>query len=467
MPPVTKASKQLFDFVIIGGGSGGMASARRAAGVHGASVAMIEAHSVLGGTCVNVGCVPKKVMWNTATVFETLHQAKGYGYEFGEVKFNWSVIKAKRDAFVKRLNGIYDANVTREKVEHFHGHASFVNANTISITREGVDPIEIQGKHILIASGGHAIIPKVPGAELGITSDGFFQLEEQPKRVAVVGTGYIGVELAGIFHALGSDVTIFSRTKQILRKFDPLLKDTLLAHMQSQGVKFAFDSKVTALKKNNNGIVVEYEANGEKSEIEVDTVLWAVGRAANTEGLNVAAAGVKINANHKIDVDEFQNTTAKNIYSLGDVVGKAELTPVAIAAGRKLADRLFGGPQFATAKLDYINIPTVVFSHPTIGTIGYTEPEAREKFGDANVKVYETRFGNMYFSVLDEKEPTAYKLIVTGSEEKVVGLHIIGRSSDEILQGFGVAIRMGATKADFDNCVAIHPTSSEELVTLR
>ncbi|CAO3646457.1 unnamed protein product [Mucor hiemalis] len=467
MPPVSKPSKQLFDYVVIGGGSGGIASARRAAGVHGASVALIESHSALGGTCVNVGCVPKKVMWNTATVMETLHQSKGYGYEIGQIKFDWSVIKAKRDAFVKRLNGIYDANITKENVEHFHGHASFVNANTVRITREGVEPIEIQGKHILIASGGHAIVPKVPGAELGITSDGFFLLEEQPKRVAVVGTGYIGVELAGIFHALGTEVTIFSRTKQILRKFDPIIKDTLLEHMQKQGVNFAYDAKVTALKKTSGGIVVEYESNGQKSETEVDTVLWAVGRAANTEGLDVAAAGVEINSHQQIVVDEYQNTTVKNIYSLGDVVGKAELTPVAIAAGRKLSDRLFGGPQFATSKLDYINIPTVVFSHPTIGTVGYTEPEAREKFGDQNIKVYETIFGNMYFSVLDEKEPTAYKLIVSGPEEKVVGLHIIGRGSDEILQGFSVAIRMGATKADFDSCVAIHPTSSEELVTLR
>jgi glutathione reductase (NADPH) len=328
MPPVTKASKQLFDYIVIGGGSGGMAAARRAAGIHGASVAIIEAHSVLGGTCVNVGCVPKKVMWNTASIFETLRQAKGYGYEFGDVKFNWSVIKAKRDAFVKRLNAIYETNITKEHVEHFHGHASFVNSSTISITRDGTDPIEIQGKHILIATGGHAIIPKVPGAELGISSDGFFQLEEQPKRVAVVGTGYIGVELAGIFHALGSDVTIFSRTKQILRKFDPIIKDTLLEHMKSQGVNFTFDSKVTALRKSDNGaIVVEYESDGKAGELETDTVLWAVGRAANTEGLNVAAAGVKIDSGHQIVVDEYQNTTTKNIYALGDVVGKSELTP--------------------------------------------------------------------------------------------------------------------------------------------
>lgn len=327
MAPVSKASKQLFDYVVIGGGSGGMAAARRASGIHGATVALIEAHSVLGGTCVNVGCVPKKVMWNTASIYETLRHAKGYGYEFGEVKFNWAIIKAKRDAYIKRLNGIYDANITKEKIEHFHGYASFVNGTTISIVREGTDPIEIQGSHILIATGGHPIIPNVPGSELGISSDEFFQLEEQPKRVAVVGTGYIGVEIAGIFHALGTDVTIFSRTKQILRKFDPIVKDTLLKHMQSQGIGFAFDSKVTSLKKTGSGITVEFESDGQKGEIEVDAVLWAVGRAPNTKGLNLGAAGVELDDKKQIAVDEYQNTTAKNIYSLGDVIGKAELTP--------------------------------------------------------------------------------------------------------------------------------------------
>lgn len=327
MAPVSKASRQLFDYVVIGGGSGGMAAARRASGIHGATVALIEAHSVLGGTCVNVGCVPKKVMWNTASIYETLRQAKGYGYEFGEVKFNWAIIKNKRDAYIKRLNGIYDTNIQKENIEHFHGHASFVNETTITITKEGSEPIEIQGTHILIATGGHPIIPNVPGSELGISSDEFFQLEEQPKRVAVVGTGYIGVEIAGIFHALGTDVTIFSRTKQILRKFDPIVKDTLLKHMQSQGVKFTFDSKVTALKKTEKGITVEFESDGQKGEIEVDVVLWAIGRAPNTKGLNLEAAGVQLDEKKQIIVDEYQNTTVKNIYSLGDVVGKAELTP--------------------------------------------------------------------------------------------------------------------------------------------
>ncbi|KAI8375563.1 glutathione-disulfide reductase [Blakeslea trispora] len=466
MPPVSKASKALYDYIVIGGGSGGVAGARRASS-HGASVALIEGNPYLGGTCVNVGCVPKKVMWNTASIAEAIHHAKGYGFSVKQTGFDWSTIKTKRDDYVRRLNGIYDNNLQKEKVEHFHGHARFVDPQTIRVTREGADPIELKGKHILIATGGEAIIPDLPGAELGITSDGFFELEHQPKRVAVVGTGYIGIELAGIFHTLGSEVTIFSRTKQILRKFDTIIKDTLLEHMQKTGIQFTFDSKVTALEKTESGITVKYEADGQSGQVEVDTVLWAVGRAASTKDLNIEVTGVQLDERKQIVVDDYQNTTAKNIYALGDVIGKAELTPVAIAASRKLSDRLFGGSQFTDSKLDYVNIPTVVFSHPTSGTIGYTEEEARSKFGDDKIKVYTSRFTNMYFSVLDEKEPTAYKIIVSGPEEKVVGMHIIGRGSDEILQGFGVAIRMGATKADFDRCVAIHPTSAEELVTMR
>ncbi|CEG66502.1 Putative GlrA [Rhizopus microsporus] len=468
MAPSTQASKALYDFIVIGGGSGGLAAARKAAGIHGASVALIEKYPVLGGTCVNVGCVPKKVMWNTSSLFETIRQAKDYGYDIpGEVKFNWSMLKAKRDAYIKRLNGIYDNNLSKDKVEYFHGHASFVNPSTLSIklSDKNSQPFEIQGKHILIATGSHSIIPPVPGAELGITSNGFFKLEHQPKRVAVVGTGYIAIELSGIFHSLGSTVTVFSRTKQILRRFDPVIKDNLLAQMQHIGVNFVLESSVNGLRKTDNGIIVEYDIKGTKGELEADTVLWAIGRGPNVDGLNLEAVGVERDKKGHIIVDEYQNTNVKGIYSLGDVAGKAELTPVAIAAARKLADRLFGGPKFAESKLDYINIPTVVFAHPTCGTIGYTEDEAREKFGD--IKVYTTKFTNLYFGILDEKEPTAYKLITAGPEEKVVGLHLFGRDSDEILQGFGVAIRMGATKADFDNCVAIHPTAAEELVTLR
>ncbi|CAO3688834.1 unnamed protein product [Umbelopsis ramanniana] len=379
------------------------------------------------------------------------------------------MLKNKRDAYIKRLNGIYERNLNNDKVQYYSGYASFVDKNTVKI-QDGDKVSEVQAKKILIAVGGHPIIPDVPGAELGISSDGFFDLEHQPKRVAVVGTGYIGVELAGIFHTLGSEVTIFSRTKQILRSFDPIIKDTLLKEMESTGVNFAFDADVRGLSREGpegSPIKIHYTTAGTQAEGEFDCVLWAVGRIPNTKILNLDAAGVTTDKRGHIVVDEYQNTAVDGIYALGDVCGHAELTPVAIAAGRKLSDRLFGPENLRDSKLDYNNIPTVVFSHPTAGTIGYTEEAARKKFGDGNIKVYTSRFTNMWNAMLEHKEPTAYKLVCSGPEEKVVGMHIIGRGSDEILQGFSVAIKMGATKADFDSAVAIHPTASEELVTMR
>jgi glutathione reductase (NADPH) len=261
-----------------------------------------------------------------------LKQAAGYGYSVSEYKFDWNTVKTKRDAYIKRLNGIYENNMQREKVDHFHGHAGFKDAKTVVVTAEGAEPIELSGKKILIATGSHSIIPNVPGKELGIDSDGFFQLEHQPKRVAVVGTGYIAVELAGVFHALGSEVTVFSRTKFILRKFDDIIRNNLLTEMQNVGVNFVFDSGVKGLRlKDENDksgpIIVEYESNGEKGELEADTVLWAIGRVPRTEGLNLEAAGVQVDQRGHIVVDEYQNTNVENIYSLGDVIGKAELTP--------------------------------------------------------------------------------------------------------------------------------------------
>ncbi|KAG1141426.1 hypothetical protein G6F37_005867 [Rhizopus arrhizus] len=459
-------SKVVYDYLVIGGGSGGLASARRASGIHGAKVALVEVQQRLGGTCVNVGCVPKKVMWNAASIAESLRDAKQYGFGDHEASFDWQFFKQKRDAYIKRLNGIYQRNLENDKIERFEGFASFVNKNTIRVQTSDTESFELQAKKILIATGGHPIIPDIPGAHLGIDSDAFFDLEQQPKRVAVIGTGYIGIELAGIFNTLGTKTTVFSRTKHILRSFDAIIRDNLLKEMQSVGVDFAFESSVKSLVREENGAIrVEYDVHGVAHSLEVDTVLWAVGRLPNIKKLNLEAVDVQLTDKGHIAVDEYQNTSTQAIYALGDAIGKSELTPVAIAAGRKLSDRLFGGEQFKESKLDYENIPTVVFSHPTAGTVGLTEDQARERYGDENVKVYTSKFVNMYFSMLEHKEPTAYKLVVTGPEEKVVGVHLLGRGSDEILQGFGVAVRMGATKANFDACVAIHPTAAEELVT--
>ncbi|XP_043400369.1 glutathione reductase, mitochondrial isoform X3 [Chelonia mydas] len=439
LPP--RAMAAAFDYLVLGGGSGGLASARRAAEL-GARVAVVE-HQRLGGTCVNVGCVPKKVMWNTAVHFEFIHDHADYGFETPDVKFNWRVIKEKRDAYVSRLNGIYQNNLNKAHIETIHGHAAF--------TSDPEPTVEVSGKkytapHILIATGGRPSVPhdsEIPGASLGITSDGFFELEELPRRSVVVGAGYIAVEIAGILSTLGSKTSL------------------LIRH-----------DKVKSVTKSPLGLLevtVISSAPGHKPTVstipDVDCLLWAIGRDPNTEGLNLDKLGLKLDAKGHIVVDEFQNTSRKGIYAVGDVCGKALLTPVAIAAGRKLAHRLFEGKQ--DSKLDYSNIPTVVFSHPPIGTVGLTEEEAISTYGRENVKVYMTSFTPMYHAVTQRKTKCVMKLVCAGKEEKVVGLHMQGLGCDEMLQGFAVAVKMGATKASFDETVAIHPTSSEELVTLR
>lgn len=327
----------------------------------------------------------------------------------------------------------------------------------------------IRAKKILLATGGHPNIPNIPGAELGITSDGFFDLEKRPNKVALVGAGYIAVEMAGMFHHLGSETHLFIRHDKFLRPFDPMIQDKVIEEYERQGIIIHRNSSQQKIGKSEKGLKCYYADDKTKEGIlDLDCLLWAIGRSPEVEDLGLEKAGVKQNGKGHIIADDYQNTNVDGIYSLGDVCGKVELTPAAIAAGRHLANRLFGGPEFKDAHLDYTNIPSVVFAHPEAGSIGMTEPEAREKFGD-KIKVYYTNFTAMYYAMMDpeDKAPTAYKLICQGPEEKVVGLHVLGSGCAEMLQGFGVAIKMGATKKDFDNCVAIHPTSAEELVTLK
>jgi len=444
-----------FDLVVIGAGSGGIATSRRAA-EYGAKVAVIE-HGRLGGTCVNVGCVPKKVMWYTATMAEQLHDAKDYGFTTGDVSFDWNTIKQKRDAYITRLNGIYDNNLKNSGVTLFRGAAKYIGNNKIQVG----DDIVI-GERTLIASGGRPSIPNIEGAELGIDSDGFFELETLPARTVVVGAGYIAVEIAGILNGLGSKTSLVIRNPSFLRTFDIDIQQSLMEEMENAGVNVVKSANMKSVKKLDSGALLITTTVG---EIEADCLLWAIGRVPNID-LNLEATGVNLTDHGFIQVDEFQNTTNPNTYALGDVCGKALLTPVAIAAGRKLAARLYKGDD--QAKLDYTNIPTVVFSHPPIGTIGLTEDEAYAKYGKDNIKIYRSKFGPMYHSVTERKTRTMMKLICHIPEnEKIVGLHSIGIGCDEMLQGFGVAIKMGATKADFDSCVAIHPTSSEEFVTMR
>ena len=446
-----------FDYLVVGGGSGGLASARRAAR-HGAKVGLIEA-GPLGGTCVNVGCVPKKVMWNAASIAEALHDASDYGFEAKPGPFNWNKIKIARDAYVKRLNGIYARNLDVDEVTYLEGYGKFVGPKTVEVNGE-----RHTGDHVLVAVGGRPRWPSIPGAEFGMTSDGFFELDHLPDSVAVVGAGYIAVELAGIFRALGSEVTLFIRHEHFLRSFETMLRETLMEAMLDSGVNIETGREIVSVEKRGDGRLCITESKGARIE-PFNALVWAIGRDPNTTQLGLDAAGVQMDSAGNIPVDAYQNTNADGVYALGDVTGKFQLTPVAIAAGRKLADRVFGGQ--AEAKLDYENIPTVIFSHPPIGTVGLTEDEAHALYGTDGVKCYTTRFTNMYHSVTQRRAPTAMMLVCVGAHEKVVGVHVIGMGADEMMQGFAVAVRMGATKADFDRTVAIHPTAAEELVTMR
>ncbi|KAE8355344.1 hypothetical protein BDV28DRAFT_129154 [Aspergillus coremiiformis] len=472
MPPV---ELQRYDYIVLGGGSGGSGSGRRAAGWYGAKTLIVESGRS-GGTCVNVGCVPKKMTWNFASINETLHVAEHYGYTIPkDVNINYRHFKDIRDATIKRLNGAYERNWNREGIDLVHGRARFVEPKVLEVENNDGTKMRYTAPKILIATGGRPKLPNVKGAEYGITSDGFFEIEELPPKIAVVGAGYIAVELAGVLGAVGVDTHMFIRGDNFLRKFDPMIQKTMTERYEAMGItihKAHPGFKEVQLVQDGKGkdkLLKLISEDG--SEIEVNEVLWAIGRSPEVEDLDLDIPGVKLNKAGFVDVDGYQNTSVEGIYALGDVTGHAELTPVAIAAGRQLGNRLFGAAELKDSKLSYENIPTVVFSHPEVGTIGLTEPEARERFGDDQIKVYHTRFTAMYYDVMPSEEkkknPTEFKLICAGPEEKVVGLHILGLGVGEMLQGFGVAVKMGATKRDFDSCVAIHPTSAEELVTLR
>ena len=444
-----------FDLLVIGAGSGGVASAIRAAN-HGAKVAIAE-HRELGGTCVNRGCVPKKIMWIGAHLSECLHHAREAGFEFGKAHFNWKTLTEKRDAYIHRIHGVYERSFERHKITHLDGMAKFVDNHTIEVNGE-----HYTAKHIIISPGGEPVVLDVPGAEYGITSDGFFELEQQPKSAIVVGGGYIAVELAGVLNALGTKTSIVIRREKVLNGFDQTIRDTLMEIMDQQKLNVIVKANVSSIEKQNDGMLKVHFDTGKTQT--TDCLIWATGRRPLVQSLNLSATDIKTDEHHFIHTDAYQNTNVEGVYAVGDVTGRAALTPVAIAAGRRLASRLFDGKK--DWKLDYSLIPTVVFSHPPIGTVGLTEAQAREQFGD-KVKVYESRFTAMADALTEARQPTVMKLIVTGQNEKIVGIHMIGHGVDEILQGFAVAVSMGATKVDFDNTIAIHPTSAEELVTLK
>lgn len=461
-----------FDLLVIGGGSGGLACARRAAS-YGKKVALVE-EGRLGGTCVNVGCVPKKVMFNTSMVHEALHDSSSLGFDWtgsSLPSFDWSAHKVKRDAYIVRLNGIYATNLEKDAVSRIEGFAKFTGAKAVEVNGQ-----HYTATHVVIATGGYPLMDEanLKGTEHAINSDGFFDLTTQPKKVAVIGGGYISVEMAGIFRGLGSETHLFVRQEKVLMKFDQMVVDVLDEELRKSGMNMhnhiiIHEVSAAADGKKTVHFSQATEKGGEyvtKTLDGFDCVLLAIGRGPKTMGLQLEKAGVNIVAKTGcISVDSFQNTSAPGVYALGDVCGHVDLTPVAIAAGRALSERLFNEKH--ESKMDYETVPTVVFSHPPIGTVGLTEEEAVHRYGKDKLTIYKSRFTNMYYSLLERKAATAMKLICVGDDEKVVGVHIIGMGADEMLQGFAVAVKMGATKKQFDSAVAIHPTSSEEMVTMR
>jgi glutathione reductase (NADPH) len=439
-----------YDMIAIGAGSGGLSAVERAS-EYGKKCAVVEVNQV-GGTCVNVGCVPKKVMWFAANAAQTIKNSNGFGFDISINDFSWTKLKDGRENYINGINEWYDGYLEKLGIDYFHGFGKLIDKNTISVNGEN-----LTADTIVLSPGGEPSVPKIEGAKYGITSDGFFELNELPKRVAVVGGGYIGVELAGVLNSLGSEVSLFVRSQKLLNGFDELIQSSLENDYREHGIKIEFGTSIDKISKDKTLHTNKGDFSG------YEQIIWTVGRDPLTQHLGLENAGVKTDQRGFISTNKFQKTNIGNIYALGDATGRAPLTPVAIAAGRRLSDRLYNNMK--NRRLSYENIPTVVFTHPPIGTIGMTEEEARKKF--KNVKVYQSQFTPMADALSDHKTTTALKLVCVNNNEKVVGCHIMGHGADEMLQGFAVAIKMGATKKQFDDTVAIHPTSAEELVTMR
>lgn len=452
-----------YDYIAIGGGSGGIASINRAAS-YGKKCALIEAKH-LGGTCVNVGCVPKKVMWYAANMATAIHNyAPDYGFELDVKNFDFAKLVASRTAYIDRIHHSYNNGLKNNKVDVFNGFAKFIDSKTIEISFDNGTSEIVTADHILIATGGRPSRPDIEGAEHGIDSDGFFALKALPKRVAIVGSGYIGVELAGVMNSLGAETHLVVRGESILKNFDKEITTTLSEIMHNDGIVFHYKTEPQKIVKNaGNSLSIALNSG---DTLSVDCLIWATGREPATDTINLDKAGVAVNDKGFIKVDKFQNTNVEGIYAVGDIIENGvQLTPVAVASGRRLSERLFNNKP--NEHLDYKLIPSVIFSHPPIGTVGMSEEEATKHYGINTVKVYKSTFTPMYSAITQHREPCKMKLICVGENEKVVGLHGVGFGVDEMIQGFAVAIKMGATKKDFNDTLAIHPTGSEEFVTMR
>ncbi|MDJ1181877.1 glutathione-disulfide reductase [Roseofilum casamattae] len=445
-----------FDLFAIGGGSGGIATARRAAG-YGAKVGIAECDR-LGGTCVNRGCIPKKLMVYASHFPKMMEESQGYGWSDVESTLNWEKMVAAVNGEVTRLNGIYQGMLDKSEVKLFSGYAEFVDAHTIKIGEE-----TITAEKILIAVGGIPVKPDIPGIEHTLISDEIFNLPEQPKRLIILGGGYIGVEFAGIFHGLGSEVIQVIRREHILNGFDGDIREHVQSEMQRHGIRILNKSTIKNITKTDSGLEVTITGENKEETVIVDAVgLSATGRKPNLEKLGLENAGVAVEKG-AIAVDEYSQTNVEHIYAVGDCTDRVNLTPVAIGEGRAFADTHFGGQ---SRQMTYDNIPTAVFSQPEAGTVGLTEAEAREKYGD-NVRVYRAKFRPLYHTVSGGEDRTLMKLIVHTETDKVLGAHMVGEHAGEIIQGVAIAVKMGATKANFDATVGIHPSSAEEFVTMR
>lgn len=441
-----------FDLFVIGAGSGGVRASRMASQM-GARVAVAE-DRYLGGTCVNVGCVPKKLLVYASHFAEEFHDAKGYGWTVGDRVFDWPTLIANKDSEISRLNGIYRNLLKNAGVELIEGRASLVDAHTVA-----VDGQHYTAERILVAVGGWPMVPDIPGKEHVVTSNEAFYLDALPERVIVVGGGYIAVEFAGIFNGLGSRVTQLYRGPLFMRGFDDDVREFLADEMRKKDIDLKFNSNIAAVEKTESGYRATLE---DGSVLEADLIMYATGRLPKTDGLGLENAGVELNGKGAVVVNEDFQTSVSNIYAIGDVIDRVALTPVAISEAMVLTHNLYKGED---RKMDYRDIPSAVFSQPPIGTVGLTEAEAREAY-DA-VDIYRAAFRPMKNTLSGNEERTLMKLIVDKASDRVVGLHMVGPESGEIAQGFGVALKAGATKADFDATVGIHPTSAEEFVTMR
>lgn len=443
-----------FDLFVIGAGSGGVRAARFAAGF-GAKVAVAESR-YLGGTCVNVGCVPKKLLVYGAHFHENFEQAAGFGWSLGEASFDWATLIANKNREIHRLNGIYRNLLVNSGVTLLEGHAKLQDAHTVE-----VDGQRLRAKHILIATGGWPQVPDIPGKEHAITSNEAFFLESLPRRVLVVGGGYIAVEFAGIFHGLGAQTSLLYRNELFLRGFDRSVREHLRDELTKKGLDLQFNSDIVRIDKQGDGTLAATLKDGRV--LEADCVFYATGRRPQLDNLGLENVSVELDARGYIKVDEAYGTSEPSIHAIGDVIGRVQLTPVALAEGMALSRKLFRPEEYRP--VDYKLIPTAVFSLPNIGTVGLTEDEARA--AGHKVKIFESRFRPMKLTLTESQERTLMKLIVDADSDKVLGCHMVGPDAGEILQGIAVALKAGATKRVFDETIGIHPTAAEEFVTLR